>query len=262
VRYAWRSLVAACSALLVAGALIVWDRDFRRASGINPGMSCPQIVLGHGHLPLAAFGVHRVALIGDSIMFQPSCALAGSLTHVGITTARYAVPGSGLLTGTVDWIAETKHILATDHPDAVLAIFVGNYYRPPIRDAHGNPIEVDTPAFFAAWQHRAEELSDIVRAAGAQMYWVSPPPITLLPRATRLYDGYRTIDGDHFLDSGSVLARHGKEIAWLRTCGLVRVVRSPTDTVHLTDDGARIYGQQIAHDLTAHLGILATPRPC
>jgi hypothetical protein len=45
------------------------------------------------------------------------------------------------------------------------------------------------------------------------------------------------------------------------TCGKRRVIRTD-DRIHLTDDGARVYGQQIAHDLTADLGILTTPRPC
>jgi hypothetical protein len=31
---------------------------------------------------------------------------------------------------------------------------------------------------------------------------------------------------------------------------------------HLADDGSRIYGQQIAHDLTAQLGLFTTPEPC
>jgi hypothetical protein len=96
------------------------------------------------------------------------------------------------------------------------------------------------------------------------MFWVSPPPITypLLRHAGRLFNGYQTIAGDHFLDSGSVLAGpHGSEVMAKRTCGRTRVIRA-NDHIHLTDDGARIFGQQIAHDLTAELGILTTPRPC
>jgi hypothetical protein len=154
--------------------------------------------------------------------------------------------------------------LRTERPDVVVAIFVGNYYPPPLRDANGQTIEGDTPAFYRAWQHRARLLSDEVHAAHARMYWVSPPPITvsLLDTAARLFDGYRKIRGDHFLFSGLVLAGpHGREVPAKETCGRRRVTRA-ADTVHLTDDGARIYGQQIAHDLTADLGILTTPQPC
>src|SRR5437879_5269292 len=93
---------------------IVWDRDFRRASGKNPGTQCPMVVRATQRNPLAAFGVHRVALIGDSIMVQPSCAIAESLAGVGITTSRDAVSGSGLLNGGVDWLATTRFLLKAE----------------------------------------------------------------------------------------------------------------------------------------------------
>src|SRR4051794_5373688 len=96
-RYGPRWLVAgACTVFVLAGGLIAWNRDSRHASARNPGMTCPMIVRGDSHLPLTPFGVHRVALIGDSIMFQPSCVIAESLSTVGITTSRHAVAGSGL----------------------------------------------------------------------------------------------------------------------------------------------------------------------
>ena len=147
----------------------------------------------------------------------------------------------------------------------MVAIFVGNYPGPPIQTAAGQAVAVDSPAFFEAWQQRAGQLSAEVRAAGAQMFWVSPPPISLPPlgHAQRLFDGYRLISGDHFLDSGTILAGpNGRDIMTKLTCGHVRIVRSVIDAVHLSNDGARIYGQQIAHDLTAHLGLLTTPKPC
>jgi hypothetical protein len=64
------------------------------------------------------------------------------------------------------------------------------------------------------------------------------------------------------LYSGGVLAGpDGREVMTKQTCGRLRTIRT-SERVHLTPDGARIYGQQIAHDLTAQLGIVATPRPC
>jgi hypothetical protein len=96
------------------------------------------------------------------------------------------------------------------------------------------------------------------------MYWVSPPPITnpVLAHAARLFRGYEKIPGDHVLMSGTVLdGPHGSVAVTKTTCGHRRVIRTP-DGVHLTADGARIYGQQIAHDFTARLGILTAPRPC
>jgi hypothetical protein len=249
---------------VVAAGFVVWNRSWRRAGPANPGMKCPAVVPARHRLPFAASGVHRVALIGDSIMVQASCSIADGLRDVGIETHLHAYFGTGLLTGPADWLAITRQILTTEKPDVVVAIFVGNYLPPNFRDATGAIVKDDTPAFFRAWEQHALLLSAEVRAAHARLYWVSPPPITypLLSHAGRLFDGYRTIRGDHFLFSGKVLAGpHGSEVMTKATCGRTRVIRAK-DRIHLTDDGARILGQQIAHDLTADLGILATPKPC
>jgi hypothetical protein len=206
-----------------------------------------------------------VALIGDSIMLQASCSIADSLANVGVQTGRFAVAGTGLLNGTVDWLSRTQEILQLQHPNVVVAIFVGNYLGQPIQSANGQLVADNSPAFFAAWQLRAHELSDEVRAAGAKMYWVSPPPISLPPlnHAQQLFEGYASISGDHALGSGSVLAGpNGQAVLTKQTCGSVRVVRSLVDGVHLSDDGARLYGEQIAHDLTSQFGLFTTAKPC
>jgi hypothetical protein len=258
-----RLLFAVVAVTLVAGAgFVSWERWWRRAGPTNPG-ACPAVVPAGHRVPFAASGVHRVALIGDSIMAQASCAIAESLADLGIRTSRHAVSGSGLLAG-MDWVAETQRILRTERPDVVVAIFVGNYLFGAARNAAGNIIEDDTPEFFRAWQARAELLSAEVHAAHASMYWVSPPPITERPlrHAAVLFNAYRTIRGDHFLFSGRVLeGPNGSEPMAKETCGSRRVIRTP-ERVHLTADGARIYGQQIAHDLSADLGIITAPRPC
>jgi hypothetical protein len=260
-------MVGACAVFVVVLAvagLVVWDRDWRHAGGTNPGFSCPSVVHAKHRLPFTAKGVHRVLLIGDSIMVQASCAVADGLADTGVETYRQAASGTGLLNGALDWVAQTQALLSRDHPDAVVAIFVGNYPFPPARDISGRVIADDTPAFFAAWQQRAEQLSAEVRKAGARMYWVSPPPIVLpvLSHAALLYEGYRKIPGVHTLDAGRVLAGpNGKAVVKKSTCGRTVVLRTP-DGVHLTEDGARIYGQEIAHELTAGLGIFTAPQPC
>ena len=259
------AIIFAVVVVVAVSSTILWDRNFRHASSADPGMTCPAVIPAKGRLPLSALGVHRVALIGDSIMYQASCSAAESLANVGIQTSRYAVPGSGLLNGSVNWLSQTQQILRSQHPDVVIAIFVGNYPAPPIQTAAGQPVANDSPAFFDAWQQRAAQLSAEVVATGAQMYWVSPPPIILPPfaDAQRLFDGYRQIPGDHFLNSGTVLAGpNGQDVMAKLTCGRFEIVRSLADGIHLSDDGARIYGQQIAHDLTAQLGLLTTPKPC
>jgi hypothetical protein len=249
--------------VVAAGALVGWNRWWRTAGPANPGFDCPEVIPAKGRVPFAAGDVKRVALIGDSIMSQASCAIGESLAGVGIRTTRHAVPGSGLLAG-LDWIAATRVILRAEHPDAVIAIFVGNYLPEPVLDADGQVIADNTPEFFRAWQTRAEQLSDLVHDAGAEMYWVSPPPLAdpLLGHAERLFDGYRKIPDDHVLMSGRVLAGPDGTLSMRKdTCGRERVIRTP-ERVHLTFDGARIYGQQIAHDFTADLGVFTTPKPC
>jgi hypothetical protein len=251
--------------LAASVSFVVWDRYFNEASPASPGSSCPTIVQPTRHPPLVAIGISRVALIGDSIMNQASCAVAESLANVGLQTGRYAVNGSGLLTGQPDWLAAMPYILAAEHPDAVLAIFVGNYLPPSLRDAQGNLVADNSPEFFSLWQQRAEQLSNLVRGAGASMYWVSPPPIALPPLnfAQQLFDGYRSIPGDHTIDVGSVLAgARGQEVLYKLTCGHVELVRTLIDDVHLTDQGARLYGQEIAHQFTAQTGLLTSPKPC
>jgi hypothetical protein len=255
--------VLAVVLVVAVGALVGWNRWWRTAGPENPGFDCPAVIEANDRVPFAAGDVRRVALIGDSIMAQASCAIGESLSGVGIRTSRHAIPGTGLLAG-MDWVAATRFVMRAEHPDVVIAIFVGNYLPEPVLDANGAVIADNSPEFFHAWQRRAAELSQVVHDGGAELYWVSPPPLAdpLLGHAQRLFDGYREIPGDHVLTSGRVLAGPDGELVMRKTtCGRERVVRTP-ERVHLTFDGARIYGQQIAHDFTAEIGILTTPKPC
>ena len=207
VRRLTAGAIAFVLVVAAAFAVVVWWPNSRTASPQNPGVDCPVTVPARGRPILAAPGVHRVMLIGDSIMVQASSAVADSLAGLGITTSRHAVAGTGLLTG-MDWVTAIRPLLAAEHPDAVLAIFVGNYLGPPVRDPAGRVILKDTPEFVAAWQARAQELSKVVRESGATIYWVSPPPFAFPPfqSAARLYAGYTTIAGDHAIDAGPSLA--------------------------------------------------------
>ncbi len=196
-------------------------------------------------------------------MAQASCAVADSLASVGIETARYAVPGTGLLSGSVDWVKTTALIMAGEHPDAVIAIFVGNYFPPTGKDAFYETVPRNSPAFFAAWQQRAIMLSNEVRAGGAQMYWVSPPPIQspLANHAQQIFQGDQTIAGDRTIDAGAsspVPRARGSEQGHLwddRRCPDRR-----SGAPH--GEGARIYGQEIAHLFTSQTGFLTSPKPC
>lgn len=267
--YAFRgqllSVGVVVAVLLIIVTVATWDRAFRHASPASPGMSCPAIVQPTGHPPLAAIGIHRVLLIGDSIMVQASCSLGVALAGEGVQTSRQAVSGSGLLTGWVDWQNKLPPLLRVDHPDAVVALFVGNYLGPPLRNPDGTSVADGSPEFFALWQKAAVRLSEMVQAAGATMYWVSPPPISapVLDHAQHLFLGYSSIPGVKILNAGPVLAApDGKEVLAIKTCGKQEIVRTLPDGIHLTDQGARIYGEEIAHLLTDQTGLLVSPEPC
>ena len=93
---------------------------------------------------------------------------------------------------------------------------------------------------------------------------VRPIVAPILRHAQRLFDGYRLqIPGDKTIDAGQVLAGpHGSEVLSKATCGRKQLVRTFDEGIHLTDEGARLYGEQIAHVLSGQTGLLASPAPC
>lgn len=136
---------------------------------------------------------------------------------------------------------------------------------PKCHNPDGTAIADVSPAFFSLWQQTATRLSKEVQAAGATMDWVSPPPITapVLAHARQLFLGYTSIPGVKILNAGPVLAAPGgKEALAIRTCGNWEVVRTLPDGIHLTDQGAKIYGEEIADLLTDDTGLLVSPERC
>ena len=103
-----------------------------------------------------------------------------------------------------------------------VAIFVGNYFAPPMRDENGAVIAAGTRRSSVRGRSGAQLLSKEVHAGGAQMYWVQPPPISdrELAHAQQLFDGYRKILGDHSVSSGRVLAGPDDRFVMTKqTCG-------------------------------------------
>jgi hypothetical protein len=200
-------------------------------------------------------------LVGDSIMAQPSCTVAATLAPLGVETHLHAIGGSGLLANGDDAQRRFARLLASVDPDAVAALYVGNYIGPPASDGDGRPIAADTPEFFAAWQERARELSEAADGAGAELFWVQPPPVRDSPRAARLFEGYTTL-GDGTLPSGAVLGgAGGAYVADKPECAGGEPLRND-DGLHLTPAGADVFGRTVAHDLAAALGLPPVPVPC
>jgi hypothetical protein len=196
-----------------------------------------------------------VLIIGDSIMAQASCPLAGKLAAAGMESHLHAVSGSGLLSGMTKWNRAIDDLLDSVDPDVVIGEFVGNYNGKPAVDGNGQPIAKDSEAWYALWQKRAQELTDRVHDAGAQMIWVSAPPMDDGGRAARLFQGFAPL-GDRALPSGQALG--GPNGEWIATCGSGPALRDP-DTVHLSPEGASAYGDAIAADFLSPQPVSA---PC
>jgi hypothetical protein len=245
------------SAVVVAAGAIGW------ALLRDDGPAEPPAFLSPCGTVMKAEGPTRVRLllIGDSLMAQPSCELARALAPLGVETHMHAVAGSGLLTGAVDWKRQLDRLLAAVHPDVVLSVFVGNSIGPPVLDFSGQAVEPDTALFDALWQERAADLSNAVHDAGAQLFWVEPPPMRDSDRAARLFAGYARL-GDRTLPSGRALA--GPDGEWVdasESCAGGQPLRTP-DGVHLTDLGAHVFALAIAHDLSVALRLPPVAAPC
>jgi hypothetical protein len=250
-------IVVAIVATLVIGA-VVWFalRDTGPSEPAAFDSACGTVIRAHGSERL------RALLIGDSIMAQPSCELATILAGEGVETHMHAIPGSGLLTGGVDAVRRRiDRLVDAVDPDIVLALYIGNYVGPPVLDFAGQPVAADTPLFDALWQRQARMVSDKVRDAGADLYWVEPPPMRDGGRAARVFGGYASL-GDHTLPSGSSLAGpDGQWVAAKGACGNGEPLRSP-DGVHLSPFGAHVFALAIAHDLDVALGRPAPAPVC
>jgi hypothetical protein len=233
-------------------------------AGAQPGPAgtCPSRVKAAGGVGVAEPPT-RVLVIGDSLIYQASCAAARAMAGSNVTTFLRAAPGTGLLGGNVDWVARAAMLVRKLHPDVVVAEFVGDYLR-PVAGPDGQLIQYGSPAFFAAWQDRASSLSTELRRAGASVYWVEPPP-QVSPVATagalRLFAGYRRL-GDHTLDAGRSLAGpHGDYLPVGQSCAAGQTLRTP-DGLHLAPAGARVFGLMVARELTRALGLPIVPNPC
>jgi uncharacterized protein len=123
---------------------------------------------------VAVLTKHRkVLVIGDSLTFQSESAIKSDLQARGFDVDVLAVGGTGLLDTKFDWVAQAQQLIAQDHPDIVVAEFIGNYglngARPGIADG--------SPQFYAAWATAAQQATDVLSSGHAQVYWVLGPPL-------------------------------------------------------------------------------------
>lgn len=192
----------------------------------------------------------RVLLSGDSILRQTGPALDNSFGR-DVEVTNKAVNGSGLLTpGDVDWVKRLERQVADDDPAVVVFLFIGNYTDTDLfPDDAGNPIQKNSPEFFAAWGREADRMMQVLEDAGSEaaVFWVLPPPqispenratttglrqayVDLAERwpAITLIDANDALAGPNGEYLGSITNRQGEVVD----------LRAP-DTVHLSDAGAR-----------------------
>ena len=198
----------------------------------------------------------RVLLVGDSLMNQVATPLR-AMTGNQVDVRSEAVSGSGLLSPWLfDWQQRLPRVAGAYDPDVVVLLFIGNYRvgsDQAYTTADGRRIENRrTEAFFEAWQHEAERLTEAAAEEAGRVVWVLPPPMENRGDqrvAERLREIYRTIasgNGDvSTVDANDTLAGpDGGFQARSRGDGQQERLRS-RDGVHLTRPGARRLAVQL-----------------
>jgi hypothetical protein len=157
-----------------------------------------------------------------------------------------ALAGTGLLSrAQYDWITAAERIAAQQHPDRVVALFVGNCRDPAGLDP-AHPIPCFSPEFFAQWQQAAHQITTIFEHDGAHVVWVLPPPMPLglEAREQALTHAYLALAATHpgvrYLDGRRVLGTaSGRYLSAVRgPHGQPEAVRA-ADGIHLAAAGAQ-----------------------
>jgi hypothetical protein len=203
-----------------------------------------------------------VLLLGDSIMNQtkdyvkPRLRRQPALDDVEVKAQ--AVNGSGLLTPKIyDWKAKASELIAQYKPAVVVVLFVGNYTDSDLwLTDNGTYVPNDyQQLFYDEWLKQAQQLSDILRGQGAQVWWVLPPPFygpEGLRRETMLRETYlelaRQMPGIGLIDGRAALGGPNGEFEWNLPSvddGRIVTVRQ-SDSLHLTPEG----GKRLAHAIS------------
>lgn len=228
----------------------------------------------------------RLLIIGDSLIRQPSLSVGFSLMPGNLETRIEAVNTSGLVSGPVNWELRAAELVAEFRPTHVLMGITGNFtppYWPPYAPsaAPGTP-EYDgwvaqqkgSEEFLARHVAAAKAITGIFSRAGAEVYWVEPPPFPPAygnpPLPDRIWRRFEaelpgTDPNLRFISARSSIATLFD--GWLEykvICGVRYQIRSTQwdGGVHFTADGAGTYGRALARALAAAEGWPAPPRHC
>jgi hypothetical protein len=205
----------------------------------------------------------RVLLIGDSIMNQAGAFVEEELEgheDIGdVVVTNKGRNGTGLLTPDVfDWQAGAARYISDVDPDIVVVLFVGNYTSENLWvNEGGAEIEGYTDEWFDEWEREARDLQATLVSAGADIYWVNPPPMMAEEgerRVTYFRQIHRGIAEDWtdtvLIDGTSVLSDESGNYAFELPDenGIFEQMRS-IDSVHLTTAGAEVLAREIARQV-------------
>jgi len=120
-----------------------------------------------------ALAHRKVLAIGDSLTAQSTPALVADLRAKGFDPQVHAISGSGLLDTKVNWATEVTSSVRSFDPDIVVVEFIGDYGLFGTRPG----VAFRSPQFYEEWVVAAQELEQILTSRGAQVYWVTGPPV-------------------------------------------------------------------------------------
>jgi hypothetical protein len=214
--------------------------------------------VAHTARPSRLLGRTRVLFMGDSItgnMLVDGNGEALFERH-GFDVQRSATPGFGLLDDPQHGYSNEMALrVASFDPDVVVLEFIGNYH------AFGDPglrgVEIDTPAFYTAWNAEAASLTRLAAARGAQVFWVLGPTVGIsqgwVDRVHTIAHGYRALSATlcetRYVDAFKVIGDPWVAGPW----------RTP-DGVHLTAEGGAVLARAICDRIVGES--VATTDPC
>jgi hypothetical protein len=124
-----------------------------------------------------------VLLVGDSLLYALVPTLTATLADRGVTTHVAGGPGTGLLSGQMDWISQIQTAVDLADPEVVVIEACCNYGATPehpeydYRLIDGSAVVPDSSTMFDLWAQAADQAVEAAAAGGAQVLWVIAPPV-------------------------------------------------------------------------------------
>jgi hypothetical protein len=230
---------------------------------IAAGGSAPTTTVPSMTSPTAAHPL-RVLILGDSLGIDMGGPLQNDLANTGVVQATLDARESTGLTRPdyFNWPAELQSDLGTAKPQVVVIMMGAN-------DPQDFPGPPDVPFSSSQWDpmygERVMDFMQIAQSGGAQVIWVSMPPMQNPTLSTEMAD-LNLIDQDqatlagpmvHFVSIWTLLGTaQGAYTAFITNAsGQVVNVRTP-DGIHLTPAGGEVVSQRVIDYLEGNLHIV------